>query len=79
MWAILGMIVILGSWVGGAYVGGWLMFVKPIMDCCKAFDAGTLTALMVGVSIIKCFFAGAVGGLIAYIGSNIGVLIGGKK
>lgn len=79
MWAMFGVTIILGSWIGGAYVGGWLMFIKPIMDCCKAFDAGALTALMVGVSIIKCFFAGAVGGLIAYIGTNIGILIGGKR
>ncbi len=66
-------------WVIGAilglYVGGWLMFVKPIIACCAAFDAGTLTGLMVGTSILKCIFGSTVGGIIFLICHVISMLI----
>ena len=68
---ICGFTVLIGSMVLGAYVGGWLMFVRPILDACKAFDAGTLTGLMVGTTVLKCIFAGTIGGLIIYIGAGI--------
>ena len=68
---ICGFTVLIGSMVLGAYVGGWLMFVRPILDACKAFDAGTLTGLMVGTTVLKCIFAGTIGGLIIYIGARV--------
>lgn len=27
----------------GIYTGGWLLFIKPIITVCAAYDAGTLT------------------------------------
>ncbi len=39
------------------YVGVWLMFLKPIIDCCVAFDAGTLTGTMIGCSLAKCILS----------------------
>lgn len=51
------------------------MFVKPIIACCTALDAGTLTAAMVGWTVVKCVFASAVGSIIAYIGIVIAQLI----
>lgn len=68
---IIGWIVFIGSIVGGLYVGGWLMFIQPIIEACKAFDAGTLTGLMVGTTVLKCIFASTVSGFIVYIGSAI--------
>jgi hypothetical protein len=65
-------LVMLAGVVGGLYVGAWLMFIKPIIEACLAFDTGTLTGLMVGTTILKCIFAGTVGGLIYYIGVVIG-------
>ena len=38
----------------GIYVGGWLLFIKPIVVACAAYDAGTLTGSMIGWTIIKC-------------------------
>ena len=29
------------------------MLIKPILEACAAFDAGTLTATIIGVTIIK--------------------------
>lgn len=58
--------------VGGLYVGCWSMFIKPIMDACQHFDAGTLTGMIVGATILKCLFASPVGVLIAYSGMIIG-------
>ena len=68
---ILGWIVFIGSAAYGVYVGAWLMFIKPIIEACKAFDAGTLTGLMVGTTVLKCLFASAVGWLIVYVGSVV--------
>ena len=68
---IIGWIVLIGSVVCGIYVGGWLMFIQPIIEACKAFDAGTLTGLIVGTTVLKCIFASTVGALIVWIGSSI--------
>ena len=46
------------------YFGGWVMLIKPILAACAAFDAGTLTATIIGITIIKCLFAGVVFSLI---------------
>ena len=35
------------------YAGGWLLFIKPIITVCAAYDAGTLTGSMIGWTIIK--------------------------
>lgn len=68
---IFGWIVLIGSMVSGVYVGAWLMFIKPIIEACKAFDAGTLTGLMVGTTALKCVFASLVGWIIVYVGSVV--------
>lgn len=75
MKVIMGWIVLIGSIVGGLYVGGWMMFIQPILEACKAFDAGTLTGLIVGVTVLKCIFASAVGGVIVWVGSAIAVTL----
>ena len=58
-----------------AYVGLWLMFIKPIFDCCTAIDMGTLTEELVVISIVKCLFAGLVGTVIYMIGAMITMVI----
>ena len=72
---IIGWIVLIGSVVCGVYVGGWLMFIQPIIEACKAFDAGTLTGLIVGTTVLKCIFASTVGALIVWIGSSIATIL----
>jgi len=72
---VIGVLILLAGIIGGLYVGGWVLFIKPIIDACKAFDAGTLTALTVGITIIKCVFASAVGSVIAYLGVIIGKVV----
>ena len=73
MKSFIGFVLMIGSWIGALYVGGWLMFISPIIEACKAFDAGTLTGYIVGVTILKCIFAGTVGSLVAYFGTLIGI------
>ena len=72
---IIGSLLMIAGIVGGLYVGGWLMFIQPIIDVCKAFDAGTLTGMIVGVTVLKCIFASVVGTIIAYLGCMIGAKI----
>ena len=60
----------------GCYFGGWVMFIKPIIDCLAAFDAGVLTGMMVGITIIKCLFATTVGIIIVWVGAIVAAIIG---
>ena len=52
--------------ISGLYVGGWLMLIQPIIEACKHFDAGTLTGVIIGATILKCIFAAFVGSLVYY-------------
>ena len=72
---IIGVLLIIIGVAGGLYVGGWVMFIKPILDACKHFDAGTLTGMIVGATVLKCFFATIVGSLIGYLGIFFGMFI----
>lgn len=72
---IIGVVSLIAGIFGSLYVGGWCMFIQPIIEACKAFDAGTLTGLMVGATVIKCVFAGCVGSLIFAIGYYLGMFL----
>lgn len=52
--------------ISALYVGGWLMFIQPIIEACNHFDAGTLTGVIIGATILKCIFSGVVGALVYY-------------
>lgn len=68
---IIGWSFLIGSVLLGLYVGGWMMFIHPIIEACKAFDAGTITGLLIGTTVLKCMFASLVGGIIVWIGALI--------
>ena len=70
---ILGLLLIVGGFIFAGYVGIWEMFIGPIIDACKAFDEGTLTALIIGKTIIKCCFASTVSALIVWLTSTLGL------
>ena len=72
MLGVIGFLTIIASILCGLYVGGWCMFIQPIIEACRAFDAGTLTGMIVGITVLKCFFAGTIGCLIAYVGCYFG-------
>ena len=69
---IIGVLLMIAGVVGGLYVGGWMLFIQPIIEACQAFDAGTLTGTIVGITVLKCIFASAVGSIIAYVGFFVG-------
>lgn len=52
-----------------------LCFIQPIMEACRHFDAGTLTGVMVGTTVLKCVFASTVGAIIFWLGCFIGDII----
>lgn len=58
------------------YVGGWLMFLKPIFNIATLLMGNVvLTDIQVILEIIKIIFAGSVIGIIVYIGTLIYILI----
>lgn len=71
---IVATIIVVISICLGAYVGGWLMFVQPILQACSAFDLGLLTASVVGATVLKCILASPVGLLITSLGMTIGAM-----
>lgn len=62
----------------GLYVGIWVMLVEPIIYACQCFDAGTLTATIVGITIIKILMSGFVCTLIMLIGFSIAFFISNR-
>lgn len=71
--AVYGISIIIGS-----YVSIWVMLVEPIIYACQCFDAGTLTATIIGITIIKILLSGFVGVLIMFIGFAIAFFISNR-
>ena len=62
----------------GFYVSIWVMLVEPIIYACQCFDAGTLTATIIGITIIKILLSGFAGILIMLIGFAIAFFISNR-
>jgi zinc transporter ZupT len=69
---ILVAVFTVAGFVGAAYVGAWLMFVKPIMDAYAAFKAGAITYAIICITVTKCVFAGSVSSLFIACGCAVG-------
>ena len=74
VYEILSWTFVISGIIGGLYVGGYLMFVKPILDCLIAFDSNTLTVSMFGFTILKCLFSSIIGFSIAGVGYFFGMV-----
>lgn len=74
----LGAIVYVTSIIIGFYVSIWVMLVEPIIHACQCFDAGTLTATIVGITIIKILLSGFAGILIMFVGFAIAFFISNR-
>lgn len=64
---IIAFLVAAAGVITGLYVGVWLLFIQPIIQACATFDAGTLTGMIVGMTVLKCVFASFVTGIIIVI------------
>ena len=74
----LGIAVYAISIIIGLYVSIWVMLVEPIIYACQCFDAGTLTATIIGITIIKISLSGFVGILIMFIRFAIAFFISNR-
>lgn len=68
-------ILVVVTIIASLYVGGWLMFIHPIIELCNHYDANTLTGTIIGMTILKCVFASSVGMIIFYAGAFVNSLI----
>lgn len=75
-WLDIAMYII--SIIAGFYVSIWLMLIEPVIYACQCFDAGTLTATIVGITIIKILLSGFVGVFIMLIGFAIAFFISNR-
>lgn len=73
---IIATIFILGGIILGYVIPGWYLFINPVLEVCKAFDAHNLTLTLTTISVIKVLFATPVKNLIITITSTIGGFIG---
>lgn len=69
----IAVVILIMSIVVAAYVGGWLLFIKPLLAAAAAYDTGVLTGTIIVKTIIKCVCASFAAGVI----STIGFLISG--
>ena len=74
----LGAIVYAISIIIGFYVGIWVMMVEPIIYACQCFDAGTLTATIIGITIIKILLSGFAAILVMLVGFGIAYFISNR-
>lgn len=74
----LGAVVYVISIIIGFYVSIWVMLIEPIIYACQCFDAGTLTATIVGITIIKILLSGFAGILIMFVGFAIAFFISNR-
>ena len=74
----LGVIVYAISIIIGFYVGIWVMMIEPIIYACQCFDAGTLTATIIGITIIKILLSGFAAILIMLVGFAIAFFISNR-
>ena len=74
----LGAIVYVISIIIGFYVSIWVMLIEPIIYACQCFDVGTLTATIVGITIIKILLSGFAGILIMFVGFAIAFFISNR-
>lgn len=74
----LGAIVYVISIIIGFYVSIWVMLIEPIIYACQCFDAGTLTATIVGITIIKILLSGFAGIMIMFVGFAIAFFISNR-
>lgn len=72
---VLAVLIFIAGVLLACYVGGWVLFIKPILAACAAFDAGTLTATVLGVTVIKCLLASVVSGVIITAASAIAKIL----
>lgn len=73
-----GAIVYVISIIIGFYVSIWVMLIEPIIYACQCFDAGTLTATIVGITIIKILLSGFAGIVIMLVGFAIAFFISNR-
>lgn len=74
----LGAIVYAISIIIGFYVGIWVMLIEPIIYACQCLDAGTLTATIIGITIIKILLSGFAATLVMLVGFAIAYFISNK-
>ncbi len=74
---ILAILVFVIGIIMAVYFGLWVMFVKPIMEACAAFDAGTLTGVIIGKTVLKCIFASVAAFVILTVSTWIAKIIAG--
>ena len=70
---ILGIICYAVGVIGALYVGGWLMFVKPICTCIGAIVSHSVTIALLVSTVVKAVLASTMAGLIwciGYVGYN---------
>lgn len=67
----IAIIIIIVGIASAIYYGVWVMFIQSILSACAAFDAGTLTATIVGWTVIKCILASTVAGVIISVSCGI--------
>lgn len=66
--ALIVIAIVILAVVGGLYVGVWLMFIGGLIDIIEAIKAPVTEAMPLAIGVVKMFFAGVVGWVVAIAG-----------
>lgn len=69
---ILGFLLLVVAIVGGLYIGGWLFFVKAIVDLIDAIKAGFI-AIDIAIAIAKMVIGIPIVEIIAFVLGTTGI------
>lgn len=69
---IIGFLLLVVAIIGGAYVGGWLFFVKAIVDLIEAVKAG-FVAMDIAIAIGKMVIGIPVVEIVAFVLGTTGI------
>lgn len=72
MLAIIGLIIIAASAIGGGWLGIWIMFVGGIVDIVDAIKAVDTDSMTVAIGMAKIVFAAPIGWGVFALGAFIG-------
>ena len=63
--------------LGAAYIFIFWGIIEPIMDICKAIDTHTVTASLIGWSIIKFLIRDIIAAIVGVVGIGIAAIFAG--
>lgn len=71
----IGILLLIISIVSVLYFNCWCTFISPAINICRALNTHTITAQMIGTTLVKSFFSYLIGSVIGVLGYYFGMFL----